>query len=84
MYGHRMVTLQRMLISRLLNDPHKLRKWMLNNSLIEIFSTIFWIDRFNSRAVELFNRFSFRSIQRMYGQAYYRECMGCLHRIANF
>ena len=30
-----------LLISRLLNDPHKLQTWTLNNSLIEIFSTMF-------------------------------------------
>ena len=73
-----------LLISGLLNDPHKSKTWTLNNSLIQIFSTMFLIDRFNSRAEELFNRFSYRSIQRMYGQAYYRQCTGCLHEIANF
>ena len=78
------VRCKELLISRVFIDPHKLQTWTLNNSLMEIFSNMFYIDRFNSRAVELFNRFSYRSIQRMYGQAYYRECMGCIHEIANF
>ena len=60
-----------LVISRLLNNPHKLETWALNNSPIEIFSTMFQIDRFNSRAVELFNRFSYTDP--------YRECMDMLH-----
>ena len=30
-----------LLISRLFDGPHNLQTWTLNNSLIEIFSTIF-------------------------------------------